>query len=85
MRAEGWEVRAGAGAGAQDADASRAPGMFFYLFFICYTNVYITDLHCYPTTAIKANGHELKTATKKKKKDNEEGDEVGRRGQRVGR
>ena len=82
MRAEGWEARAGAGAGAgaQDTSASQVPGMFFFICFLYYTNVYITDLHCYPTTMIKANGHELKRATKKKKKknNNEEGDEVGR-------
>ena len=63
-----------------------SPRYVFFIWFLYYTNVYITDLHCYPTTVIKANGHGLKTATKKKDKDsNEEGDEVGRWGQRAGR
>ena len=44
-----------------------SPRYVFFIWFLYYTNVYITDLHCYPTTMIKANGHELKRATKKKK------------------
>ena len=84
MRAEGWEARTGAG--ARDTSASQAPGMFF-LFVFYITNVYITDLHWYPTTAMKEGwiGMGSKQPQKKDKDNNKEGNEVGRWGQRVGR
>ena len=47
MRAEGWVVWTGAGAGAWDADASQAPGMFFL--FVIYIILMIT-LQIYTAT-----------------------------------
>ena len=41
-RAEGWEARAGAGAGARDADVSQAPGTFF---FQCFLYILVTFFH----------------------------------------